>query len=96
MKRENKSVDAVQTLEVMELTLQYLFKNYEPILIANGHNGPLTLIKLFERVNGANRKCVTPFSHMPFECENEQLTANILTMDVVLCTKINKMCGMLK
>ena len=48
MEGANKSVDAIQTLEVMELSLQSLFKNYEPVLIVNGqeiilegHNGSL-------------------------------------------------------
>lgn len=36
MEGENKSVDIVQTLEVMELSLQFLFKTYEPVLIVNG------------------------------------------------------------
>jgi len=48
MEGATKSVYALQTLEVMELSLQFLFKNYEPILIVNGqeivlkgHNGSL-------------------------------------------------------
>ena len=36
MTRASKSVCEVQTLEVMELSLQFLFKNYEPVLIVNG------------------------------------------------------------
>lgn len=32
----SKSVCVVQTLEVMELSLEFLFKNYEPVLIING------------------------------------------------------------
>jgi len=37
MSRSNKGIYTVKTLEVMGLSLQFLFSDYEPVLIVNGH-----------------------------------------------------------
>jgi len=65
-----KSVCEVQTLEVMELSLQFLFKNYEPVLIVNGqeivlegHNGTL-----MERT--LTKKCTMEDSRTEIHKEN--------------------------
>ena len=50
--------------------------------------------KVFKRVNGGISQCVTQFPYMPFECEDEQPTTNILKGNVVLCAKLKKKFSM--
>lgn len=59
--------------------------------------GTMNLLdKMLERVNRGNQKCVTPLFNSCFECNDEQSTSSILTINFIIDAKFQKTNGVLK
>lgn len=52
--------------------------------------------KMFKRVYGNDRKCVTSFSYVPFKCKSEQPKHNLFVINSMLHEKLKKMISVLK
>jgi len=87
-------------MEIIKRSIRWFSQSYdfrENRFVIIPIKGAVNLLdKMFEGVNGSDRKFVTPFLYVHFECEDKQPAHNILTLNIMFCAKFKKTSGVLE